>query len=63
MIGRVIVGQIRERLHQRRERWRRRQLHFWLEMMAACERRQLTDCEVYYWFARKAMGCNAWRRK
>jgi hypothetical protein len=63
MIGRVIVGQIRERLHQRRERHRRRRLHFWLGLMAACERRQLTDCEAYQWFARKAMACNAGRRK
>ncbi len=63
MIGRVIVGQIRERLQARRERLRRRRLHFWLELMAACESHQLTDTDLYYWLAGKAMGCNAWRRK
>jgi hypothetical protein len=57
-----MIGRVRARVRAGRESWRRRRLFFWLGMMAACERRQLTDCELYYWFARKAMACNAWRR-
>jgi len=65
MIGRVRAGVHagRARVHAVREAWRRRRLFFWLGLMKACEDRQLTDCEGYYWIARRAMACNAWRRK
>jgi len=45
-----------------RDRLRLKRLRFWLSLMAACERHNLTDCEIYYWFSRRASGCNAWRK-
>jgi hypothetical protein len=37
-------------------------LMFWLGCMWACEVARLTDCEIYYWFTRRAAGCIAWRK-
>jgi hypothetical protein len=64
-----MIGQLRQRLqatrercHAKREQWRKARLRFWLRRMAACEESGLTDCEIYYWYARRAMACNAWRK-
>ena len=56
-----MIGRLRAKVHARREQWRKARLRFWLRLMADCEKRGLTDCEGYFWIARRAMGCNAWK--
>lgn len=38
---------------------RRARLQVWGGLMWACEGFELTDCEIYYWFTRRAAGCIA----
>lgn len=38
-----------------------RRLRFWLWLMELCERADFTDTPIYFFFVRRAAGCNRWK--